>query len=813
MPNEKEQEQKQKQEQEQKQKIAEIIAEIIAKISDQALQTQLHEVINKKPENLGNIHPDIIEGLTFWQNNKIRKNTYKAYRLFRIDNKRPSLHAKTEQENIQLHAKTEQENIQADKKTATGEIQYSCNQFHQYFSAIHPELEMQESIDALKGSGAFAINMISHLDNLSMVENIMFSYCTYIQALSQKPKEEQAHFLQSFPPKTPNEIQCLGGTGSRLEALIGLITNNSQEDKILIEINQNLISQLTNNFTPKVDQGNQVHIPTFLSYAFGFKSKDELQKIDNSYLTPQPEIEAPVLFRAIIKHYSNFKAELSKEMEGKYDQFADLVREIDKENPEFTANYLVYNSGNNDIKPIISNLTENIGAEKIGDLVEDRVENGVEESKGQEDQEDQEDQDFYVYSPSKISELLLKKYLPKIYQHILTNPQTKDLANQASIDFLAKRAALFDENAPKHITALLESEDTEEVKVGVEALWVLAKNFKHNSPIQVIETHKSINAGFLAGLEQKLADDPNYKDKVTEIQESINGYQRNQEVQDYLNIVSSPNNPENKALTLDLLLKVGANTQEMIKFIDEKSYDTMPGNYRREDHLEILADSKIPIRLLGGGLNVMAKESNLIAVEKILNKFTTGDNLEGRMIEFGSGKDILDAIATNPEIKNMSSFKDKILPSLSKINYPHILITEYRLNNIQSNIKRLKTMKDLGIDLNSKYDRNPSLKSTSDKFQGETPAHIAAIRGNLQYLIALDELGADFNIGNNNGTTALNIAINSFSTEVKKWAEEKLEEMTKKIQEAQSNQETPNPIIENADSKILAPTKAEHQQG
>lgn len=472
---------------------------------------------------------------------------------------------------------------ESSEENKEAKIKDTCDFFYEYFKFEPFCLEVVH----LRGNGPLAANLSRKLDGRQVeeVKEAMFLYCQYLAALSSKPKEVQVIFLESFPPQSPDDIACLGGTKTRIDDNLKQLVV-LEEDKFALEAYRKTISRIVEDLKPYVSEGNHVHLLPYLSYVLGSEGRDVIERRDRFLVTPQFDIPSDQLFEKIRSYERLFKDFLKRDEDflrkimDVAEEDMKLMEEIcDKNN--CSAHSLVM--GESDSKDIKDVIVGKFGVKSIGDLVE----------------EDPEDEEKYCWSREKIVQIATKKSMPKFFGGAEVAQESDLPLNQDAIVAISMKSGLFSKDTFGNLIALLKSENIEEIMVGVEALWVLAEKMACNSKIQVVRVVNDFGGGgeFCSYLEEKLSTKkPHHFYKVQRVKENFDVYITDENVQKYL-LSLDGENPQQDQISLRTLLDIGVTTEELAEYCQ-----TVP---------VLVLESEIRV---GRTLSLMKKRSDFIEV-------------------------------------------------------------------------------------------------------------------------------------------------------------------------------------------------------
>lgn len=189
----------------------------------------------------------------------------------------------------------------------------------------HPLMKKADGTlrENLNPDGVFGKYLLSFLqvpNGEAGLASVLYERMSLLLKISSMENERQRdEILLHYPPTLAEDLKCLGGTGSRAEEIERQISS-SPFDAAFIEACGKVYSLFLERFKPLFDPGNEVHFPRYLDYVLGLKTPQELQKIDENYLSLKPHIPSKILIE-IFQNFSGLvKAEILKEIERKFEE-------------------------------------------------------------------------------------------------------------------------------------------------------------------------------------------------------------------------------------------------------------------------------------------------------------------------------------------------------------------------------------------------------------------------------------------------------------------------------------------------------------
>ncbi len=604
---------------------------------------------------------------------------------------------------------------------ATRYVEDTMNCFYRYFKDGPHQLD----IIALKPDGAFARNMIAHFaTNPGIGKYEMGLFCDYIANLSQKSVDIQKIYFDSFPPKSSAEIACLGGTGTRMTQLNQQLTV-SESDKLLLDTHQLMMLQLVDRLKRHVPPGNHIHILPYLNFVFGVESKEELQKMDVTFICPQFSIPAHVLWSEMQNYAETFKALLKKR-----NDIPQKVEELKKKLSELGDISELISSKEGVTRILDESGLDKSGAADVGDLL------------------DFNEEGEYEWSDAKLTPLILAKALPKIFN--------QDARKEGKPQMRA--ISLFGRDAPERIVELLNSDKTADVETGIEALWVLGVRTLANSQYQVKK---------VAELLEERALKENVGAKVSQL------YQEKLDLA--LVFLSERKFQEQwrKATAQESfhsLIEIGAPTEDIKQFIasgQEIKYETLDFKrlFSRPDKRELLNS------LREAGMVLTKRTTNTLLLSAMRDNDV--EFASGIVQELGSGLDTaIFVLAPSLLIWSIESKDENLRLACNgiykhRLEVPDIITGMCPIHYVvkQGSEATFDFLAERRLNLNALRVHYDMIEKRI--FVGETPAHLAASLGKLSMIRKLKQYGAEIDQIDGFGMRPIHYAIKGgYSTSV-----------------------------------------------
>jgi hypothetical protein len=382
--------------------------------------------------------------------------------------------------------------------------------------------------------------------------------------LSTKPRDMQQAFLHSFPPTDPNFLQCAGGSRTRISENLTQL-KVSDLDRFMYGAHLNSSANIQGKLKPEIPVGSRIHLVPYINYALSAESAETLSARDNYYLTPQFETTSTALFQHLRDYDKIFKELLLKDEEfisyvtsqinKKMGVINEVIKTAKSQGVEIDANSLAIESS-----PYRDAILFEAKAGGIGELLEYNDEAGN-----------------FEWSEEKILRLATKEFLANFFTKTKTLEEQRP--HQALIDAISQEAGLFSLETLNHLTTLLKSSESEEVIIGVEALWTLAEKMVGNSKLQVVRTVNDLEGGEqgLANIKSHLEQYPNYQHKVDRIKSNFDVYVNNPAVTACLTL--DPEQEQQRSL--GILLSAGATTEEIIQYCNNTDIESLKSDFNQ----------------------------------------------------------------------------------------------------------------------------------------------------------------------------------------------------------------------------------------
>lgn len=184
----------------------------------------------------------------------------------------------------------------------------------------HPALQKNgKPNEDFNPRGIFCQYVARHLDNISdlAAKTFLKSLVNVFLAISILPIERKSTAFASFPPQ---DLLCLGGSGSRLEAIYRQITNADTDNfaRIVLDAHNSAMAQAVEVVRPLLTPGIQVHALPYLGFILGYRTAAESAAIDNHYLAPSSPSQLSKrenYAKAVNTYYRVLRSLLSKGVE------------------------------------------------------------------------------------------------------------------------------------------------------------------------------------------------------------------------------------------------------------------------------------------------------------------------------------------------------------------------------------------------------------------------------------------------------------------------------------------------------------------
>lgn len=575
-------------------------------------------------------------------------------------------------------------------------IQETMTTFYEYFKNEH-DLD----VESLKSNAPFANNMTSHSGDVSICCYEMQLFCKYIALLSQKPLEIQKVFLDSFPPKKREDIACLGGTGSRISDLVDQL-QASEEDKPFVETHKLLMSQLIERVRYNIPNALQVHIPPFLSHSFSLESPEVLAKKDPCFSYPSFNMPAHILWEGI-RGYASKSRDILKKNDALLSRTQLLTNSLMNDLESCDLSTAVHDCETPAGKKARDVILDKSGEVGVGDLIEINEE---------------EEKEQYVWSKDKVAIAAAKKSLTK---HKSPENEKLPLIQQNLIDEISSGSSIFTNQVVGNIAKLIKSDDRREIQVGIESLWILGSKMRGSSPLQFMRAINAIGeSDNLEYLKETLREKVphNYQLKIDKIIQDYKEHSKKQLITSRLEQQNSVNKAEKE---LKVLISIGATTEEIQHCIERCDENSLVRTFFDFDDSKSFASS-------------------------IMNR---PDCFE--IIQAMQAKNIKFPAELEKQLLEQSVYCDHSEISLHILNNFELDSKIFRDGKLltQALIRKNKKVVSAIVEKGGKKFldfKSPRVVIDGEKYRGMAPIHCAAITGDEDAIIALQEFGANMNL-------------------------------------------------------------------
>lgn len=659
-------------------------------------------------------------------------------------------------------------------------IKESLRVFQDYFTHRFQDEENKPNLCGFDQDGVFAKNMIDHLkESPKECAGIMNSFCDYIAALSYLTNERIETTLKSFPPTLSEDINCLGGSGSDIDGLIKRLTV-SKEDNDLFEIHQLLSTQIISRFSLKINDGNQKHIPPFLSFCLGVESEEVIMRVikDPFYKVPRDEVTTHSVHSEIEEYFKSFKDHLKKNSNVTNDITTAALNKIRKFQKYDANDLALATKGTNDYD------TRDTLSYEEGVPVTSLM-------KGE---------DHFSWDEEKITEHVVKTSLNRLFPEYpkknidKPSPEDKELLQRIN-----NRSNLFTNESKEDLMAALKSNNNDLLSTGIRNLWLLGAKFKANSPIlftdiidQLIDPQDgSVGIFTFADKDKKIIKiNPEFeknltiadRDKLFEITEYYETHITSPDIIKYRNHLRRIS--QKKPLRIEvrntlssriiLALNGNASCEDIEKhvnafqnrsFSDSSRYATQ--KQHQDDDIIFLNDITLD-QVMGRAdrLEILRKfkQSKIKLPEKTINKIykiAISEQDYDLFQEYAHYHDPLsptflynlgNSIARNDDKSTLFllNFVEELYSNENKFrDYLRTINNRYRISLIhvaaaKGSVETIKFLHDHGVDLNNRnYFSNKNSRINITVKHGQTPAHVASHHGRTEVIKLLKKLGAD----------------------------------------------------------------------
>ena len=594
-------------------------------------------------------------------------------------------------------------NISADQSSHKTPVLDKFGEVLDYFSQYFKKEYGEDFNDlALKKNGLLHNDFADKFDIYADSEfflNGLISYLAQLKIMTDQASTQDKDdnkikenvfllHLNDFPAHNAEFYNCVEGTSARLQQKLMQLSFKTVEENS----HQNVVQQYTVELSKSVYKGSQVHIIPFINYLMGV-DKNLIARSDKYYSTPHTYISTKQAWELIRDYDKNIKLDLTDKILRIYDEFTRLD--------------VSYQS-------TLPNLKAKLEYEGFGNIIEgDKV--------------------FELFlkldddNPTNINlkekdsfEKELENFISKNYQEAPFE-KIDDITDRKNID---------------KIVNFIKSDKLEEREVGLNALRILAENFKNQNPILFLTILTKI--GYEDGLK-------------CNIKKENNGYEAT-EISD-----------ENKAFEV-LINRIVDNIhraeEEFFRFFDTNTQDEQyKENFFQYFKLAIGCDNnKLNDYLYSVSKpQISLKDRLMIAV--LANNSALIDNI------YQSTQETQDQSATKivdqNNIMNLAANEghlgvvEKLLEKGADVNCASEYgITPLYIAAYNGDSEVVEKLLEKGAEVNK-----------ADK-DGATLLYIAARYGHLEVVKTLLEKGADLNKKNNNGYTPLHIAAQYNNSEV-----------------------------------------------
>lgn len=150
-------------------------------------------------------------------------------------------------------------------------------------------------------------------------KNLLYDIFNLLCQASIANPAKKSEFFDVFPLV---DLECLGGTGSKVEGMSDALQSDST-DRYIIDAYNASLSQMQEKIEPFLFWRYHAHITQYLNYILSLKTEDEAKRVDNGCFAVAAAVPAHVLAEILEEFPQKFKVYL-----GKFLSKEDLMEEV-----------------------------------------------------------------------------------------------------------------------------------------------------------------------------------------------------------------------------------------------------------------------------------------------------------------------------------------------------------------------------------------------------------------------------------------------------------------------------------------------------